>query len=109
MQEENLRASDAAECVIEGSRQIHAHPELLLHEHFAVKTLTGALEAFRIAAQQPTGGLDTAFRAAFGAEASPKVAILAEYDALPNGHACGHNLIAGGGQGRVEAASVVRS
>ena len=37
----------------------------------------------------------TAFSAAFeGKKGGPTVAILLEYDALPNGHSCGHNLIA---------------
>ncbi|KAH6925750.1 hypothetical protein HPB50_009710 [Hyalomma asiaticum] len=43
--------------------------------------------------------LDTAFKAEFcppcGAEGGPCIALLCEYDALPDiGHACGHNLIA---------------
>jgi metal-dependent amidase/aminoacylase/carboxypeptidase family protein len=64
VQDEILRAIDAAaERVIEVSRLIHAHPELRFQEHFAAKTLGSALEAFGIAAQQPTGGLDTALRA----------------------------------------------
>ncbi|MFH1098439.1 MAG: hypothetical protein V1723_00710, partial [Candidatus Uhrbacteria bacterium] len=37
-------------------------------------------------------GLPTAFRATFGSGV-PRVALFAEYDALPNiGHACGHNV-----------------
>jgi metal-dependent amidase/aminoacylase/carboxypeptidase family protein len=45
--------------------------------------------------EQPAYGLETAFVARFGAEGAPVVALLAEYDALPEiGHACGHNLIA---------------
>ena len=44
--------------------------------------------------ERPLGGLDTAFRARVGPP-GPAVALLAEYDALPDiGHACGHNLIA---------------
>src|ERR671933_627209 len=40
--------------------------------------------------------MPTALRAKKG-KGGPKVAILAEYDALPEiGHACGHNLIAAG-------------
>src|SRR5262245_19689971 len=109
IQDEILRAIDtAAEGVIEVSRQIHAHPELRFQEYFAVKTLSSALDTVEIAAQQPTGGLDTAFRAEFGREANPKVAILAEYDALPNGRACGHNLIAGAALGAAVGLAAVR-
>ena len=43
--------------------------------------------------------MPTAFRGEFGASGAT-VAILAEYDALPNGHSCGHNLISGGGARR---------
>src|SRR5207237_2961011 len=41
------------------------------------------------------GGLEAAFRARVGPADGPAVALLAEYDALPEvGHGCGHNLIA---------------
>jgi metal-dependent amidase/aminoacylase/carboxypeptidase family protein len=100
IQEQILQAIDAAaDRVIEVSREIHDHPELRFQERFAAQTLTGALETFGLAPQQPIGGLDTAFRVEFGRGMKPKVAILAEYDALPNGHACGHNLIAGAALG----------
>jgi amidohydrolase len=109
VQDQLLHAIDAAaDRVIDASRQIHEHPELRFQEHFAAKTLTGALDAFGIASQQPTGGLETAFRAEFGRAARPKIAILAEYDALPNGHACGHNLIAGAALGAAVGLSAVR-
>jgi amidohydrolase len=109
IQEQILRAIDAAaDRLIEASREIHGHPELRFQEQFAVKTLTSAMEAFGVPTQQPTGGLETAFRAEFGREPKPKIAILAEYDALPNGHACGHNLIAGAALGAAVGLAAVR-
>lgn len=42
--------------------------------------------------------MPTAFKAVLkGKENGPVIGILMEYDALPNGHACGHNLIASAG------------
>ena len=44
--------------------------------------------------------LDTGFKAEWGKGPGPHVAVLCEYDALPDiGHACGHNLIAEAGAG----------
>jgi amidohydrolase len=104
-----LHAIDnAAERLIDVSRQIHDTPELRFEEHFAAQTLTQALTAFELKAQRPVGGLETAFRAEFGGKARPKIAILAEYDALPNGHACGHNLIAGAALGAAVGLAAVR-
>jgi metal-dependent amidase/aminoacylase/carboxypeptidase family protein len=109
VQDHIVQAIDAAaDRLIEVSREIHGHPELRFQEQFAVKTLTSALEAFGLAAKQPTGGLETAFRAEFGREPKPKIALLAEYDALPNGHACGHNLIAGAALGAAVGLAAVR-
>jgi metal-dependent amidase/aminoacylase/carboxypeptidase family protein len=95
--EQIVRAIDAAaDRLIDMSRQVHDHPELRFQEHFAAKTLTETLAGFGLPAHKHIGDLETAFGAQFGRQERPKVAILAEYDALPNGHACGHNLIAGG-------------
>jgi amidohydrolase len=108
--EQILHAIDvAAERLIDVSRQIHDTPELRFEERFAAKTLTQALAGFNIPAQQPIGELETAFRAEFGGREGPKVAILAEYDALPNGHACGHNLIAGAALGAAVGLAAVRT
>ncbi len=50
-------------------------------------------------------GMETALRARAGS-GRPSIAILAEYDALPDiGHACGHNLIAAGAAGGFLAAA----
>ncbi|MEP7049891.1 MAG: amidohydrolase [Pseudomonadota bacterium] len=82
------------------SLRIHAHPELCFEEHQASTWLGDCLErAAGVSVERGVGGLQTAFRARIGT-GSPKIAILAEYDALPDiGHACGHNLIAGSAVG----------
>src|SRR5712691_7587474 len=58
-------------------------------------TLTTAQTAELVALSRGIGGLETAFRARVGPKEGPAIALLAEYDALPDvGHGCGHNLIA---------------
>jgi amidohydrolase len=82
------------------SSKIHSNPELRFEEHKAAAWLTEAVEHAGIEVERNLGGLSTAFRARVGSGAGPRIAILAEYDALPEiGHACGHNLIAGGALG----------
>lgn len=79
------------------SLDIHAHPELNYQEHHAAKLLSDTLERHGFAVERGIGGVETAFRGVLqgGSGAGPTVAILAEYDALPDvGHGCGHNLIA---------------
>ncbi|NLY19710.1 MAG: M20 family metallopeptidase [Tissierellia bacterium] len=42
--------------------------------------------------------MPTAFKAVFeGEKSGPTIGVMLEYDALPNGHACGHNLISSAG------------
>src|SRR5258705_8478518 len=83
------------------SKKIHENPELRYEEHLAAAWLADAVEKHAgVSVERKTGGLATAFRAKIGNAAGPCVAVLAEYDALPEiGHACGHNLIAGGAGG----------
>ncbi len=78
------------------SLQIYSHPEVGYEEWFASQLLTARLERAGFGVQRGLAGLETAFVAnRLGRAPGPKVAILAEYDALPGlGHACGHNLIA---------------
>jgi amidohydrolase len=74
--------------------RIHANPELGFEEVKAADWLTGYLEENAFSINRGTCGLPTAFEASYG-QGRPAMAILAEYDALPDlGHGCGHNLIA---------------
>jgi amidohydrolase len=76
---------------------IHAHPELNYQEHHATQLLSDTLERHGFAVERGIGGVETAFRAELQGRTGdgPTIAILAEYDALPDvGHGCGHNLIA---------------
>ena len=76
------------------SLRIHANPELGFKEVKAATWLTAYLQENGFSIERGICELPTAFRASYG-QGKPTIAILAEYDALPNlGHACGHNLIA---------------
>ncbi|MBV9173476.1 MAG: M20 family metallopeptidase, partial [Chloroflexi bacterium] len=76
---------------------IHAHPEIGHQEVESSKRLVGMLEASGIPVEMGTAGMATAFKAELQTarrQERPRIAILAEYDALPGlGHGCGHNLI----------------
>src|SRR5256885_59580 len=77
------------------SRDIHSHPELAYQERHALGAIADFLERAGHHVERGIGGLETAFRARVGPVDGPAVALLAEYDALPDvGHGCGHNLIA---------------
>ena len=83
--------------LVETSLDIHAHPELNYEEHHAAAVLADSLERHGFLVERGVGGVETAFRATIegGRGSGPTVALLAEYDALPDiGHGCGHNLIA---------------
>jgi metal-dependent amidase/aminoacylase/carboxypeptidase family protein len=76
------------------SLSIHSNPELGFEEHDAHRLLTAYLERQGFAVSRGAYDMPTAFLAVAGSGA-PVVAVLCEYDALPEiGHACGHNLIA---------------
>jgi amidohydrolase len=82
--------------------KIHRHPELRFEEHRACAWISEAVSSITgLSVETPFGGLATALRARAGTVGrGRRVAILAEYDALPQvGHACGHNLIAAGAVG----------
>ncbi|MBI4208373.1 MAG: M20 family metallopeptidase [Deltaproteobacteria bacterium] len=75
---------------------IHSHPELSGEEHRSSQAAIDFLQKHGFSVTAPYQEISTSFHA----EASkpwegPRIALLAEYDALPQiGHACGHNLIA---------------
>jgi amidohydrolase len=87
--------------LVEISRAIHAEPELAFQEVKAAARLTAAVERHGLQVTRGAYGLATAFRSEFGCpQDAPCIAILSEYDALPEiGHACGHNVIAVAGLG----------
>ena len=96
-----------ADILLEASHAIHKKPELNFEEHFAHETLTGILEDQGLSPQRGAYDLETAFEASVGDE-GVCVAVLCEYDALPDiGHACGHNIIGTAGLGAGIAASKV--
>ena len=79
------------------SKDVHAHPELNYEEYYSSDALAGFLENKGLSVERGIGGVETAFRATIpgGGGGGPTIAVLAEYDALPEiGHGCGHNLIA---------------
>ncbi len=82
------------------SHEIHAKPELAFEEREAAAQLSDSLRRAGLEVETGAFGLETAFAAEFGSGDAGCVAILAEYDALPEiGHACGHNIIASAGVG----------
>jgi len=86
------------------SLKIHSNPELGFKEVKAAAWLTQYLEKNGFAVERGICELETAFRGSYG-KGKPAIALVAEYDALPHlGHACGHNLIAGGSVGAAVAA-----
>jgi len=79
--------------LVQLSLNIHDNPELGFKEEKAAAWLTSYLEDNEFHVERGIAGLPTAFRATYGQE-SPRIALLAEYDALPKvGHGCGHNII----------------
>lgn len=83
------------ESYIQISRQIHSNPEIGNQEFYAAGLLTDLLKEQGFEVTSDIAGHTTGFVAKkSSSKAGPKIAFLAEYDALPGlGHACGHNLI----------------
>lgn len=94
--------------VLEGiARYLYENPELGSEEFKAFEKITRILEDHGFKVEKGVYGMPTAFVASFNGKSSgPRVAVLAEYDALPGvGHGCGHDLIAASAVGAGISAS----
>ncbi|MFW9788136.1 MAG: M20 family metallopeptidase [Candidatus Thorarchaeota archaeon] len=82
--------------LIDISDEIHRNPELAFEEVIAANLLVNELKKAEFEVEQGVAGMETAIVATHPEKSKgPTIAILGEYDALPEiGHACGHNLIA---------------
>ena len=113
----DLKARVAAAVEVERSRivalshRIHANPEPAFEEVQAAAWIVDILRERGFAVEAPAGRLATAIRATYpGGRGgpSPRIGILAEYDALPGlGHGCGHNTMAASGVGAALALAAV--
>nr|WP_237249017.1 M20 family metallopeptidase [Spelaeicoccus albus] len=86
------------------SHSLHANPETAFDERESARAIIRLLADSGVSAELGVHGLETAIRSEFvrpgTPEDAPAIAILAEYDALPEiGHGCGHNVIAAAGVG----------
>jgi len=90
------------------SDHLFQHPELGHEEFESVALLRETLARHGIPSEAGVAGLPTAFQADLvGLAPRPRIAILGEYDALPEvGHGCGHNII---GTSAVGAAIALRA
>lgn len=112
--EDYLKVIDEKGSVFCGiSDALWENPEIPFQEYEAAKLITKTLEDEGFTVTRGVAGMPTAFTATYGS-GSPKLGILAEYDALSGmsqvgcvtekesipgvdaGHGCGHNLFAGG-------------
>ena len=92
------RVDELAPEILSISHTIFENPELAFQEFRSAELLEGTVKSRGFTAVRGTGELQTAIRA----EHKPRsdalnIAFISEFDALPNGHACGHNLIASSG------------
>jgi amidohydrolase len=93
------------------SHRIHAAPEPAFEEHQAATWIAETLRRHGYAVEHPAGRLATAIRAVRAGGRggdTPRIGILAEYDALPGlGHGCGHNTMAASGVGAAIALAAI--
>lgn len=82
----------ARAAALDVARFVYEHPEQGSEEVQSSKYIIETLRRNGLVVENPLLGMDTAFACTFGS--GKHVMVMAEYDALPVGHACAHNLIA---------------
>ena len=106
-----LAVEAARDEILNLSHRIHEAPEPAFEEHRAAAWCAEVLAGHGFEVELPAGRLATAIRAVRRGGrggASPRIGILAEYDALPGlGHGCGHNTMAASGVGVAIALAAV--
>lgn len=86
-------ADKIKEKLFELSDEIFDKPELCYEEYFASKLLEDYLEENGFKVERGLGTVETAFRAKYSnGESKYNIGLLCEYDALPMGHGCGHQM-----------------
>jgi len=86
---------NSREKAFEIAQFIFDHPEISRQEYESSEYLAHYLETEGFAVEMPYCGIPTAFKATRKNGSGPRIAFMAEYDALPGmGHACGHHWIA---------------
>jgi amidohydrolase len=92
---------ESRDLLIDVSKEMFNNNEVAFEEVKASRRLASELEKAGFTVGLGVAGMETAIRAVHPDESDgPVVAIIAEYDALPEiGHACGHNLIGGAALG----------
>ncbi len=79
--------------IVEIADFIFANPEISSEEHQSCKYLANKLRENGMEVEENYLDMNTSFVSKIGS-GKPKLCLFAEYDALPMGHACGHNIIA---------------
>ncbi|MDD3656944.1 MAG: amidohydrolase [Atribacterota bacterium] len=99
-------ADDNASRISDISYQLWEFAEIGLKEFKSSDLLVSELEQNGFSVERGLAGMPTSFVGTYThGTGKPVIGILAEYDALPNGHSCGHNLF---GAGSVAGAIVLK-
>ncbi len=88
-----MKRTDSFSEISDVSKKVFSFAEIGSKEFRTSRFLADFLKKKGFSVTIPYKGMKTSFRAEYG-KGRPTVCFLCEEDALPNGHSCGHNLIA---------------